>query len=369
MKHKLHLPAVPKVPKLKMPEALRLGRRKKDIAARYVEAVETLPDITNTTVAEHREKVLSSARKYIYPLRHSKHRIVTVSVTLLAAVVIGFFIYCGSALYKFQSTNGFLYGITRIIPFPVAKAGSDYVAYENYLFELRHYTHYYETQQAVNFNTTAGKEQLASYKKQALQQVIDDAYVKQLAVKNHISVSDEQVNNEVTLVRQEDHLGNNEKEFEVVLNQFWGWSLNDFKRELKTQLLAQQVADHLDTATHNRAQAALSALQGGADFGVTAGQYSDDTATKGNGGQFGFAIDNNTQNLPPQTLNTLLNLKPGQTSGIIDIGTGLEIDKVISNSGGQIQAAHILFNFQPISTYLTPFEQQHKTHRYIKLPS
>ncbi len=358
------------MPKPKLPKGLpNLRKPKKDMAERYVEAVETLPDITNTTVAEHREKVLSSARKYIYPLGHSKHRIVTVSVTLLIVAVVAFFAYCLLALYKFQSTSSFLYGVTQVIPFPVAKAGPDYVAYENYLFELRHYMHYYETQQSVNFSTTAGKEQLNNFKQRALQQVIDDAYVKQLAAKNHVSVSNQQVNNEVTLVRNQDHLGNNQKEFVDVLNQFWGWSLADFKRELKTQLLAEAVADKLDTATHARAQVAYAALQKGADFATVAAQYSDDTATKGNGGQFGFAISANTQNLPPQTLNTLLSLKPGQVSGIVDIGTALEIDKVLSNNNGQIQAAHISFNLQPISTYLAPYEKTQTTHRYIKLPT
>src|SRR5580704_9067297 len=151
-----------------------------DVAkTRFDEAIQTLPRITNETVAAHREEVLSSARKYIYPLQHSKHRIVIISGSLLVLAIIGVFTYCVLALYRFQSDSSFVYRVTQVIPFPVAKAGPDYVAYENYLFELRHYEHYYETQQAVDFNSATGKLQLAAYKKQALQQVIDDAYVKQ----------------------------------------------------------------------------------------------------------------------------------------------------------------------------------------------
>src|ERR1019366_4333803 len=118
---------ISKLPKPQVPKRLR---RKKNMTERYNEALKTLPEITNTTVAEHREEVLSSARKYIYPLQHSKHRIVVISLSLLAVVIVGFFVYCGLALYKFQSTSGFLYGVTQIIPFPVAKAGNNYVAYE-----------------------------------------------------------------------------------------------------------------------------------------------------------------------------------------------------------------------------------------------
>jgi hypothetical protein len=344
-------------------------RVKQDVASRFDEAVKVLPKITNDTVAAHREEVLSTARKYIYPLSHSKHRIVIISSSLFVIFIIGFFTYCGFALYRFQSQSSFLYGVTQVIPFPIAKVGTSYVEYENYLFELRHYVHYYETQQKVDFNSVAGKQQLDNFKKQAMQEIIDDTYVKQLAAENHVSVSNQDIDNEITLVRNQDRLGNNQKEFEDVLNEFWGWSINDFKRELKGQLLAQKVVAQLDTATQKRAQTALQALQNGADFGTIAAQDSDDITTKTNGGQFGFTIDQSSQSIPPQTLSTLLSLKPGQTSGIVNIGTGLEIDKVISNTDGKIQAAHILFNFQSINVYLQPLMAKEKPHIYISQKS
>ncbi|MGD0284392.1 MAG: hypothetical protein ABSB12_02260, partial [Candidatus Saccharimonadales bacterium] len=71
------------------------------------------------------------------------------------------------------------------------------------------------------------------------------------------------------------------------------------------------------------------------------------------------------QTLAPQTLNTILSLGVGQTSGIINLGYALEIDQVISNNNGQIQAAHILFNFAPIQNYLQPLETKGKTHIFI----
>ena len=342
-------------------------RRKKDAAQRYSDAVQSLPRITNDTVAAHREEVLSSARKYIYPLKHSKHRIVIVSVSLFATAVLGLFVYIVLALYRFQTNSSLLYGVTQVIPFPIAKAGPDYVAYENYLFELRHYIHYYSTQQGVDFNTTSGQRQLTSFKKQALQDVINAAYTKELAAKYHVSVTNQDVNTEVSLIRQQDGLSNNQGEFNSVLSEFWGWSLSDLKFQLKQQLLAQKVVSTLDTATHARAQAALTALKGGADFSSVAAQYSDDASTKNNVGHFGFTINHNSQNVSPQTLNTLLSLKPGEISGIVNIGNALEIDKVISVNNGNIQAAHILFNFNNISTYLNPFEKQYKTHTYISI--
>lgn len=339
--------------------------KKKDVAERFNDAIKTLPKITDDTLAEHRENVLSSARKYIYPLQHSKHRIVAISSSLFAILVVVFFVYCGLALYKFQSNNSFLYGVTRVIPFPIAKVGPSYISYENYLFQLRHYMHYYETQQQVDFNTASGKAQLANYKKEALQGIINDAYVKQLASKYHVSVSNQDVNNEIGLVRSEDRLGSNNNDLIAVLNQFWGWSLSDFQSELKQELLAQKVVSTLDTGTLNRAQDALSALKHGSTFAAVAAEYSDDTATKNNGGQFGFTISADKSNVAPQTFQTLLSLKVGQVSGIINLGNALEIDMLISNDNGQMQAAHILFNFQSINIYIQPLAKTEKPSIYI----
>ncbi len=351
-----------KKPSLQNAKVSRLTRsvrlRKAKPEDRLNEAIENLPHITNETVAEHREQLLRGARKYIYPLEHNKHRIIVISSWIFAGAIIAFFTYTGLALYKFQSSSTFAYYLTLAIPFPVAKAGPSIVSYENYLFELRHYTHYYQTQQQINFNDPKGKQQLDAFKKQALQQVIDDAYVKQLASKYHVSVSSQDVNDAVQMVRQQNRLGSSDQVFADVLRQFWGWSVDDFKRELKSQLLAQKVVSALDTDTHNRAENAQTMLQQGAKFEDVAKKYSDDTTTKNNGGAYANVIDSTNQDLPPQVLNELVKLQPGQVSAIINTGYSLEIVKVISKDNGKIHAAHIVFNFKPIDTYVKPLQDK-----------
>ena len=54
---------------------------------------DAIPRITNDTVSKHREEVISGAKKYIYPLQHSRHRIVIVTVSLLVVLLIGFSTY------------------------------------------------------------------------------------------------------------------------------------------------------------------------------------------------------------------------------------------------------------------------------------
>jgi len=366
LKRVLKLRAPKRLARVRIP---KIRRRGQEADTKLVEAIQNLPRITNETVAEHREEVLSSARKYIYPLSHSKRRVVSITVGLLVVVVLLFFGSITFALYKLQSTSTFVYAVTRVIPFPVAKAGPSWVSYESYLFELRHTMHYYQTQAQPreDFNNPRYKKHLVELKQQAMAQVIQDAYVKQLASKHHVSVSSREVSNEVTLVRQQNRLGSNDRVFRDVLSEFWGWTPDDFKRELKGQMLAQKVVSKLDTATQQRATTALKQLQAGADFAALAQQASDDTSTKANGGDYGIAIDRSNSDIAPVVTDALFKLKPGQLSGIIDTGYSLEIDKVTSVEGSKVRASHIVFNFQPLSKYTDPFNKSEPPHRFIKI--
>jgi hypothetical protein len=343
---------------------------KKRVTKQKVEesaAQEHVPRITNETVAEHREEVLSSARKYIYPLQHSKHKIVLITTSLLIAVIVGFFTFTMISLYRVKSYSSFLYGVTKVIPFPVAKAGSNYVAYENYLFELKHYIHYYENQQKLDFSTDSGKQQLEEFKKRALTKVVDDAYIKQLAAEKKVTVSDKEVDEEIQIVRSQNRLGGSTKVFEDVLKEYWGWSINDFKRSLKQQLLAQKLLPVLDPETVARANQAKAELNSGADFAAVAKKYSDDAASKDSGGEFGFPIDQSNRDIDAEVTSELYKLKPGQVSDVINSGYSLEIVKNIEPQGDKIRGAHIVFNFKNINTYLNDLKDQKKAILYIKL--
>ncbi len=357
-----------KLKKLSRPSLARLrrpGRKRADM--KISQAIENLPRITNETVAEHREEMLHSARKFIYPLKHTRTRIVRVSVSLFIAVMLIFVGYVLVSLYKLQASSTFIYGVTKVVPLPVAKADHSWVSYESYLFELRHFKHYYETQQQVDFNSDSGKAQLAEFKKQALNQVISDAYVKQLAAKNSINVSNQEVDDAVSLLREQNRLGNNDQEFADVLKEFWGWSPDDFRRELRQQLLAQKVVANLDTGTADKARAALAAIQNGTDFGVVAKQYSDDLATRDSNGEYNFLIDHNNRDVPPKVVDELYKLQPNQTSQIIDTGYTLEIVKVLSVSEGKIRAAHISKNYQNITNFTKPLMDKAAPKKYIKV--
>lgn len=352
----------------KRPRPIQRLRKRKDAGAKISQAIENLPRITNETVAEHREEMLSSARKFIYPLKHSRKRIIKNSVILAIVGVVLFVAFVLVSLYRFQSYNSFMYGVVNIVPLPVAKAGDKWVSYESYLFELRHLTHYYETQQDVDFNDKNGKIQLERFKQRSLQQVIDDAYVKQLAAQNGVSVSGKEVEDAVASLRTQNRLGNNDQEFADVLKEFWGWTPTDFRRALGQQLLAQKLVAKLDDATRARANKADAALrQPGADFAKLAGEMSDDRGSRPTGGEYNFTIDANSRDLPPKLTEQLVQMQPNQISPVIDTGYALEIVKLLSSSNGKLRAAHIQFSYEPVTKLIKPLQDKNPPSRYIKI--
>lgn len=331
-----------------------------------LETGEPVERVTNKTLSDHREEVIGSARKYIYPLQHSKHRIVIVSISLAIFVFVAFATYSVLALYRFKSSSTFIYKVTQIIPFPVARTGGDFIAYENYLFELRRYIHYYENQGQLNFDDPASVEQLNRYKQSALNKVIDDAYIKKLAAQNNVSVSDQEVEDQITILRNQNRLGQDQEVLEDVLADYWGWSLNDFRRSLKQEMLAQKVLATLDTETKDRADKAYLELKSGADFAEVAKKYSDDATTKVNGGDFGFPVERTSKNVEAKAIDALFKLKPGEYSEVVNTGYTLVIVKNIETNGDKIRGAIIELKYKAIADYLNDLKEQKPTRAYIK---
>ena len=327
--------------------------------------LEDVPQITNETIAEHREEVLKGARKFIYPLRHSKHRIVVVTAGIIISASLSFLVYCGFGLYRYYQYNTFLYRVTQVAPFPIARVGGNFVDYENYLFQVRQYVHYYQDQLNRSFNS-GDSQQLLAYRKQALQNVIDNAYIKKLAHQNRVSVSDKEVSARIVEVRDQNRLGSNNKVFADVLRSYWGWSVNDFKRSLKEQILSEKLVAKLDIATSARAAAALTQIGGGTDFATVAKAVSDDPGAASNGGDYGFAITRSDPNVPPQVIDALFNISPGQVSSAISAGNSLQIVKLLQKNGDSVTAQHIVFNLKDISVYLAPLKAKQPAHTYVK---
>lgn len=351
----------------KLRKAIRKVRRKQQDTEEGVRT--SVPRITNETVAAHREEVLSGARKYIYPLQHSKHRVVLISTGLFIAAVIAFVSYTVISLYRLQKSSTFLYRVTQVLPLPIARTGKYFVAYENYLFELRHYVHFYETQQKLDFESEEGKAQLALFRQRALDKVVDTAYLKQLAKERGITVSEKEIDEEIEVAKSQNRLGGDSKIFEDVLKDYYGWSVADFRRTLKDKILQQKVTAAIDPAAKQRADDAYTRLAGGQDFATVAREVSEDEFTKANGGELGFLVDQTSRDLPPEVADELFKLQPGQVTKPIETSTGYTIAKLIEVQGNKAKVAQMVFKYKDISEALNDLKDKQKARIYLNLPA
>jgi hypothetical protein len=349
---------------------IRAAGRLRKVARRSTEQEElsVIPRITNETLAMHRQEVLKGAKKFIYPLQHSKHKVVLISTGLGIVAVVTFTVYLTLALYRFQHATDFLYRVTKAIPFPIAKVKGQYVAYENYLFELNHYKHYYETQQKVDFASESGKQQLAEAKKQLLQQVIDKAYIKSYAKEKNISVSKQEIDKQIAVLRDNSRLGGSNKVYVEVLRSWYDWSEADFERQIADQLLAQKLVASLDKETADRVAVAYQELGNGKDFGELAATNNDDATAKAVKGDIGF-IDKAARDVGPLTAEALYSLGAVNeyTKQPIELGYAKEIVKYTEEKDGKRRASHILFYYKEINQFLNEYKDKNKSRQYVTL--
>lgn len=322
--------------------------------------------ITNQTVAEHREEVLKRARKFKYPLQHSKHRVLIVSTFLVVVALGGFIMYASVLLYKQQSTSSFSYNITKLAPFPVARLDGEFVPYEHYLFELRHYLYYKRTQENLDFNSPEGKSQYEGIKQLTLQKVLRDEYVRKIAKQNGVTVTKKEVDVAVTQLRGQQVISDN-KTFEGVLRSFYDWSEDDLRRVLYQQLLRQKVSAVIDKDKVSKAESVLQKIKAGADFGEMAKANSDDLSTKDNGGVIDRTITRSSRDFTPAQLETIYSLKVGQVSDVVQTPTGLEIMKILESDGQKVKIAHILIAYRDLDQYLDQQLTTKKITKYIKI--
>ncbi len=326
--------------------------------------------VTSQTVEEVREEVLGAARRFIYPLQHSKHRVVIISSALIIGVVAMLFVASGLMLYRFKSTNDFAYRISQIVPFPVARINGNFVAYEDYLFEIRHLLHYYRThpQEGVDIDSKEGQVLVAESKRQAYQKVKLQALTNQLARERGITVSSEEISAAIDPIKIQ--AGATQESGETGLNQvlsnYYGWNESDLRKVIKQQIIRQKLLPMLDTATREQAETVLARVKSGADFGDLAKEFSDNQISRAKDGVVGDIARSDTA-YPAAFIEAAFNLTQGQASEIIEVPYGLHIVKHLGRKGDKITVAHIQFNYFNLDEYLLSELAKSSVKDYIQL--
>lgn len=349
------------------------AKRIKNKAEEYIRGenkmIEAAPKrITNETMSKHREEILTGAKKFKYPLKHSKYRIAIISIVLLVLTLVTFAAFSYSLLYKQQNIDDFAFRISKIVPFPVASVNGSWVRFEEYLFEVRQNAHYLINQENVDFNTPDGEIALKDLEKAALTRVEDNEIVRQLARQNHVSVSKDEIDAKIESVREAGGIGEGDQTLEDTLRDFYGWGINDLRRSIKAQLLKEKIVYSLDTETKTKARDVEKLLESKEiTFEDAVKKYSEDQLTKDKEGVIGD-VSESDHDLPPLIVTTIFNLKDGEISEVISTRFGLHIVKrLASEKNGKVKAAHILFKWQDPQTFIDKYRQDVEIKSFIDI--
>jgi parvulin-like peptidyl-prolyl isomerase len=192
--------------------------------------------------------------------------------------------------------------------------------------------------QQPNFDSTSqeGQAAISQLRRQVLSWMIDQTLIEQTAVREGVSVSEDQVQAEVTRL-----IGSDAAKFDEWLKTN-GLTRETFKAQLQRELLGvalqehilgsaspivEQVhARHILVMSEAEAMNVLLKLRAGGEFSALAKEYSQDKGSSQMGGDLGFFP---RSIMPVEIEAVAFSLSPGQFSGIVKSDFGYHIIEVV----------------------------------------
>lgn len=327
-------------------------------------APETGGRITNETVAEHRERVLAGGRKFKYPLQYTKHRVLFITVIIGILSFVLFIVFFCWQLYFAQAYDKFTYGLTRVLPVPVAQVDADAVRYSDYLSELRSAVHYLTSKEAVNFNSADGKRQLDYQKRLALDKAIRDTYIARLASQNNVNVTSKEVDDFVNRQIASNKLGVSQEVYKQVISDYYDWTFDEYKNSVRQEMLSKKVNASLDKEARQKAVFVWEQIARGIPFDSVAKDLSEDNLTKGNGGDVGFVSKSSED--PNGLIAVASALQPGQVSSVIEGADGFYVVKLLEKRDtGDVRFAKVFVAYKVVAQKIADLKKQGKVNEYI----
>ncbi len=319
--------------------------------------------VTNDTVSEHRDEILSKGRQFKYPFQHSKHRIALISVILVVLGIVLVGTFTSLRLYTWQSTNDFTYRITQVLPFPMARVNGTWVSYESYLFELRSSVHWQQKYGTTDLNSPDGRRQIDYLKRSALDKAMVNAIAHSLADEHNITVSQGEVDQVVDRIKAS---GGN---LEQILGESFNFTEKELRRYIKDNILRRKVAKELDQEAPKRAEELLQQVRGGKAYADVARESSDDLETKQLGGELGV-VEKNHANVPQEVADKIFQMQVGEVSDVISTPSDyfiVRVDERVDENRAKVSIIRI--KVKDMAQYLKEYREQGKVTEFINLPT
>lgn len=315
--------------------------------------------ITNDTVAEHREQILSGAKRFKYPLQYARHKLVINTVIISIATIVALLFVGWMSLYVFQTTSDFMYRVTRVIDVPAGYVDGAKISYSDYLMRYRSSIYYLEKKEQVSLTSDEGKIQQALIQNRALDDAIADAYARKLADEMNITVSDEELEAFLKLQRQSSDGEVSTQTYDAVVLDYYNWTPDEYRDATKSRLLRQKVAYAVDT------DALATAERVGARLGE-----SDDLQAIAK--ELGESVTYGASGLVPNANQDggLAQAAAAQDKGVVSsmitstTGDGYYYVRTLEKTDSQVKYDYI---FVPVSAFDDQLEQKKSSDDTLKL--
>lgn len=287
-------------------------------------------------------------------------------VTTLVLALIG---GVGSASWKFygkgwEDKTSLI--VAKTIPFPAVLVNYRPISIAEYRMRGVDFTKRFYTQQrgADYLNSDEGKAKILQKKRDFLDIVIEEEFVREYSSANKLKVNSAELEENYKKLVAEN---GGQAAFEKSLREDYLWSVEYFKKILAVNLLRQKIENKLcegDSAeAKQKAEETKTKLLSGTKFEVLSGQLSDDPATAGTAGKLppfskdGLTLDND---LIDSAIVDFANRASEGEVDVVKTCQGYSVVRLDKKSGDQREVSHILSKIISYEDLLSEFRDRSK---------
>lgn len=297
------------------------------------------------------------------PHKFRKKLILIIVFGVLFLIIVAIIVF-GIGIYNYNWKNRPAQWAQKIIPYPAAAIGSNIILVKDYHQRVEYLEYYYD-----KIKQTPEE----SYRKLALEEMIDQKVTLREASKLGIKVTDEEVDEQYqNIVLQE----GSEEQVKKLLAELWGFDLNYFKNLIKDTILTEKLKKEIPIAVHLKhilfkidegadqpkkdqvtalATKLKSQLEEGHSFTESAKKYSEDVATRDNGGDLNWLTRDQIQiQLGDDCAQKVMNLAVGDLE-ICRSKQGLDIVQIDERRGKVDETYDKWFNEAKEKTHIWRF--------------
>lgn len=270
----------------------------------------------------------------------NKHYKILKQVYWISAIILVFIILSVVWLYSGTLTQGKI-KIFQTLPLPMALVNWHPIPMKDFLVRFG----------AAQKTLSQNNEQQIKFA--IVQKLIMEAEVSQLAAQRGVSASAQQINQEYLILSDQTNL-QGQRDFKNFLQ---NQGLNEYylkNNVIKPKLLLERLQiwfnsqPNLNSRAYRLANNLLEQINGGGDMAVLAGQFTEDPAGKGTGGDMGFV---QITDLSGELRESASALKPGDVKIISGLG-GLYIIRLEEQTGNRLHLREIFLNADNFNAWL-----------------